>query len=176
MAFPTTVRADIAVGFVGDLAFEGPLKAEPAVLNSADAANNVIGRAFTGTGTDGEAQAGGDGYFIGILANKAEYTTAGTAAGGALAPSTTLRNGEVGDFVRMTPGIFVTLSNAFNVGDYVTYTAATGALNAIAQNAVLPGSQRLIPGASVVRYSSATSGLAIISLSDDLVPATLGAP
>lgn len=170
MAFPTTVRADIAVGFVGDLAFEGPLKAEPAVLDSADAADNVIGRAFTGTGTDGEARAGGTGYFVGILANKAEYTTAGTAAGGALAPTTTLRNGEVGDFVRQCAGIFVTLADAFAPGYYVIYNATTGVLNSIPQGTAVPGGWALVPGGSVVRYSSASGGLAVIALSDDLPP------
>lgn len=173
MAFPTTVRADIAVGFVGDLAFEGPLKAEPAVLNSADAANNVIGRAFSWS-ADGVAAAGGA-NFIGILANKAEYTTAGTAAGGALAPTTTLRNGEVGDFVRQTPGIFVTLADAFAVGYYVIYNTTTGALNAIQSGTSVPGGWALVPGGSVVRYGSASGGLAIIALSDDLTPHVGGA-
>lgn len=173
MAFPNTVRADIAVGFVGDLAFDGPLKAEPAVLNSADAANNVIGRAFTWS-ADGVARAGGAGAFMGILANRAEYTTSGTAAGGALAPTTTLRNGEVGDFVRQCAGLFVTLADAFAVGYYVIYNTTTGALNAIADGTPVPSGWLLVPGGSVIRHGSASGGLAIIALSDDLAPHTSG--
>lgn len=169
MAFPSTVRADIAVGFVGDLAFEGPLKGAAYVLNSADAANNVIGRAFTWS-ADGVARAGGAGAFMGILANRAEYTTAGTSAGGALAPSTTLRNGEVGDFVRQCAGIFVELASGFAVGNYVIYNTTTGVLDSVQQGTSVPGGFVLLPGGEVIRYGSATAGLAIIALSDDLPP------
>lgn len=170
MAFPNTVRAGIAAGFVGDLAFDGSLKAEPAVLDSEDAANNVIGRAFTFSGTEGAVRAGGSASFVGILANKAEYTTAGTTAGGALGPTTTLRNGEVGDFVRQCAGIFVSLDDAFAPGYYVIYSASTGALRAIPQGNIVPNGWLLVPGASVTRYGSGSGGLAIISLSDDLPP------
>jgi hypothetical protein len=174
MAFPSTVRADIAVGFVGDLAFEGPLKAQPGILNSADAAYNVVGRAFTHTGTDGVFAAGGEGTFAGILANRAEYTTAGTAAGGALAPTMTLRNGEVGGFVQETSGLFVNLIDGFGVGYYVIYNITTGELDSVAQNGTIARSWALVPGASVVRYGSGTAGLAIISISGELAPFVAG--
>lgn len=164
MAFQTTIRADIGAGIVGDLALEGPIVAQPGTLNSADAANNVIGRAFTQTATEGVMAAGGTGVFAGILANRAVYASGGTSAGGSLAPTTTLRNGEIAEFVTETPGIFVSIGNAFNIGHLVTYVTATGVLGSVAPGSAAPGGSVIIPGAFVVRYNSAAAGLAIIAL------------
>lgn len=164
MPFQTTIRSDIGAGIVGDLALEGPLIAQPGIITSGTPANNVIGRAFTHTATEGVMAAGGAGVFAGILANRAEYFSLGTAADGSLAPTMTLPNGVVGDFVKGTPGIFVTLANAFNIGDQVTYVNATGELGAIDPGGEPPGGSTIISGAFVVRYNSAAPGLAVISL------------
>ena len=164
MAFQSTIRADIGAGIVGDAALLGVIVAQPGILNSADAANNVVGRAFTVTGTGGVFAAGGAGAFAGILANRAEYYSLGTLAGGSLAPTLVLPNGVVGDFVKETPGHFVSLSTAFAVGNYVTYATATGALGAVATGADVPVGSVILPGAFVERYGSAAPGLAIISI------------
>ena len=163
MTFQTSIRTDQASGFVGDLAVDFPPVAQPGALNSGDAANNVVGRVFTHTGTEGVFAAGGAGAFAGILANRAEYASYGTTAGGPLAPSTTLPNGAIGDFLLQHPGVFVELSTAFAPGYYVTYATATGALGAVATGVDVPAGSVILPGAFVVRYSGA-AGLAVISL------------
>lgn len=164
--FQSIVRSDIAAGVVGELAFEGPLNAQPAILNSADAANNVIGRAFTHLAAEGEVTAGGAGVFAGILAAPKSYASGGTAAGGTLAASMTLRNGEIGEFVQGTPGIYVALpAAAANIGDQVIYATATGILATQAPGTAPGAGNALIPGATVVRYEKGgTAGLAVIAL------------
>jgi hypothetical protein len=164
MAFQTTIRADIGAGIVGDFAFEGPSAAQPGVLNSGSAANNVIGRAFTETGVEGVFAAGGSGAFAGILANHAVYSSAGTTAGGSLAPTTTLRNGEIGEFVKETIGLFVNLNTAFAVGNFVTYSTTTGELGAVATGVDVPAGYAILPGAFVERYTGTVAGLAVISI------------
>lgn len=171
--FQATVNAEIAAGIVGELAFEGPLNGQPARIASADAANNVVGRAFTWAGaantadTDlGAVQAGGTGVFAGILANPKVYANRGTTAGGTLAPNTILANGEIGEFVQNTPGIFVSLESAANVGDYVAYNDTTGVLTAVAPGVVPGAGLSIVPGATVVRYKklAAPAGLAVIAI------------
>lgn len=137
--FQAQVNSDMATGVVGELAFEGPLRAAPFILRSADAANNVIGRAFTVVpGEEGVAQAGGTGVFAGILANPKVYASAGTAADGTLAPSLVLRNEEIGELVDMGI-IFVNLGNTAVVGDLVQYDVTTGALSAVADSVEVTG-------------------------------------
>lgn len=174
--FQTAIGTDIAAGVVGELAFEGPLNATPGVLNSGDATLNVIGRAFTyvspsaaPVGLHAKAvQAGGAGaVFCGILANPKVYGNRGTSAGGTLAASMTLPNGEIGEFVQHTPGIYVTFAVAANVGDQVAYTDATGVLVPLAPGVAPGAGQTLIRGAVVVREPTTAPGgvgLAIIAL------------
>lgn len=164
--FPNSIGMDIAAGVVGELAFDGPLNAQPAIINSADAANNVVGRAFTHTANEGEVTAGGVGVFAGILGLPKSYASRGTTAGGTLAATLALANGETGQFIQETPGIFVSLgATACNIGDQVIYATATGIL-ATQPPGTAPGAgNALIPGATVVRYEKgATAGLAVIAL------------
>lgn len=182
--FQSQVNADIAWGIVGELALEGPLNGQPARLASADAANNVVGRAFTWAGaantadTDlGAVQAGGAaGVFAGILANPKVYANRGTTAGGTLAANTTLANGEIGEFVQNTPGIWVELTSAANVGDSVVYADATGILSAAAPGVTPGAGLSLVPGATVQRYKklNAAAGLALIAINGP-IPAVPGA-
>lgn len=164
--FQSTVASDIGFGVVGELAFDGPLNAQPGILNSADAANNVIGRAFTHLAAEGQMTAGGVGVFAGILANPKAYASRGTTVGGTLAPTLTLANGEEGEFVQETPGIIVTFgATAANIGDHVIYDTTTGVLATLAPGVAVPGGSLKIPGAVVVRYEKgATAGLAVIAL------------
>jgi hypothetical protein len=140
MSFQTQVGVQLATGVVGELAFEGPLRADTHILNSASAANNVIGRAFTMVaGAENEARAGGTGVFAGILANPKAYASGGTQADGTLAPSLVLRNGEIGEFVYM--GImFVSVDNTGVVGDLVQYDETTGELSLVADSVQVTGS------------------------------------
>lgn len=174
MSFQSAVSSNIGFGVVGEAYLDGPLRAQPAVLNSASAANNVFGRAFTivddGTAsfeTSADPQplkvgAGGTTVFAGILANPKEHVLAGTT-GDTLAPSLTLPNGTVVTLVQECAGLIVTLPAGFAVGDWVWYNTTTGILQATAPNASAPANTARVPNSRVERFESAAAGLAVIS-------------
>lgn len=159
MGFQSNVYLNQGFGVVGEIVFEGPLRATAGVIKGADPTLNVVGRAFTIDVADGAYTAGGTGVFGGILSNPKALSTSGTAAGGALAPTLTVPNGTVGEFVTMGE-IVVALSNAANIGDGVYFTNATGALSA----GTASTGQTQIANAKVVRFSNAAAGLAVVSL------------
>lgn len=178
MPFQTSVSGQIGFGVVGELAVEGPLVAQPARLDSADAANNVVGRAFTVTSgatgswtANGDAvnpapmvvAAGGTNPFAGILANPKVYVSGGTLAGGTLAPTLTLPDGTMAELILSHPGVIVALPAASEVGDSVFYTNATGILTTTAPGAAAPAASTG-PIGRVERYDAAGSGLAVISV------------
>ena len=187
MPFQATVSGQIGFGVVGELFLEGPLRAQPARLDSADAANNVVGRAFSvvsgGTGSwtaNGDAvnpapmvaEAGGNGPFAGILANPKVYVSGGTVAGGTLAPTLTLPDGTMAELVQETAGIIVALPALAAVGDAVYYLQADGTLVTTAPGALAPASS-VGPIGNVARYTSTGAGLAGISM--PVVPVTVTA-
>lgn len=178
MAFQSTVAGQQGFGVVGELAVEGPLASQPARITSGDAANNVVGRAFTvtsgGTGSwtaSGDAvnpapliaAAGGTNPFAGILANPKVYPGVGTVAGGTLAPTLTLPNGTMVELIQSHPGVIVTLAAAANVGDSVFFANATGILATTAPGAAAPANHQG-PIGRVERYTEAGAGLAVISV------------
>lgn len=166
MGFQSTINSAQADGIVGELALEGTLRASPRTLNTTDATLNVIGRALTATAdSDTEVRVGGTGAFAGILANPKVYATAGTAAGGALAPTLTLPNYTEVECVEMCAGIYVNLTSTDNdIGNDVHFVQATGALVSVAPGVAPSVGNSVIPGAVVVRRDTTAAGLAIISL------------
>lgn len=137
MAFQSTVELQQGFGVVGELMTTSPVRAKTYNLDSADAAYNVVGRAFTVT-SQGTAAAGGTGVFAGILANPKAYASQGTAAGGSLAPTLTLRNDEIGELVTMGQMI-VALPAAASIGDKITYHTTTGLLGSVSPLASFTG-------------------------------------
>lgn len=136
MGFQTTVRQLQASGIIGEIAFNGPIRAQPGTIESETAANNVIGRAFTVT-SEGLFRAGGTGIFAGILFNPKVYASYGTSVG-TLEPTLTLPNGTEAEFLLM--GIpFVYLPDAAEIGDLVTYNTTTGALATVADSVEVTG-------------------------------------
>jgi len=133
MTFQTTVINDIRSGFIGDVAFDGPTRAIPALLDSgAGAANNIIGRAFTYVSrVNGTVAAGGAvADFAGIMVLPKTQSLRGTAAGGTLADSLLLPDGVSVELAQMGE-YFVALENATgNIGDLVAYDTTTGELTA----------------------------------------------
>lgn len=181
--FQTAISNNIGFGVVGELYLDGPLRAQPGRLDSTDAANNVIGRAFTikddatasfETSADPQpldVQAGQTGRFAGILANPKVYALAGTAAGGTLAPSLTLPNNTLVELVQETAGLIVALPAAFAIDDWVYFTNATGVLTSAAPGlANAPANSTRVPGGRVVRFESAAAGLAVISFNSNVDP------
>lgn len=166
MAFQSTVRQFMTDGIVGDIALDGPVRSQPVLLQTSDATQNVIGRAVThvaGTTNDGKAVAGGTGVFAGILTNSKQYALTGTTAG-TLAPTLVLPNNTPVEATYMATGVWVLLTTSANIGDQVVFAQADGQLAAIAPGASPSAGQTLITGAKVIRQSTTTAGLAMISL------------
>lgn len=175
MTFQSTVSTTIGFGVVGELALDGPLRAQPARLDSASAANNVVGRAFTikddatasfDTSDDPQpldVQAGGTGVFAGILANPKVYPLYGTA-GDSLAASLTLPNNQMVELVQETSGIIIAVGAACAIGDWVWFSQTTGALQTTAPNAAAPGGTTRVPNGRITRYESAAAGLAVMEM------------
>lgn len=158
MTLQSTVALNQGFGLVGELVFEGPLRAQPGVVKGT-AANIVVGRAFTIDTADGQFQPGGTGVYGGILSNPKALQSVGTAGGGPLAPTLTVPAGTVGEFVT-TGEILVQMNGAAQIGQGVYFVQATGELGAGAAG----GGQTQIAGAQVVRYANTAAGLVVISL------------
>lgn len=155
--FQSAVNIYNPIGFPGDLAFEGPIRAAP--FNLVSSPNpNVIGYAFTQSSAAnpdpvynvpnsstvaaplaGTARAGGTGVFAGILVNSKEQAMYGTSALNPLGPSIVLPDNTIGSLLTMGY-IFVNLPGPANPGDLVTYDTNTGALNSIAPTALFTAS------------------------------------
>lgn len=169
MGFQSSVNTDAGFGVIGEIFLEGPLRAQPANIYTADATKNVVGRAFTvtnGADSSGDAitvVAGGTGKFAGILGNPKIYASVGTSAGGTLAATLTVPNYTIGEFITETAGMVITLPSAADVGYWVEYHQTTGVLNAIAAGASPSATSTIIAGAIIERYDVA-SGLAVMSL------------
>lgn len=175
MTFQSSVANNIGFGVVGELAFDGPLRAQPGRLDSASAANNVIGRAFTvkddatagyDTAADPQpldVQAGGTGVFAGILANPKVYPLYGTT-GDTLASSLTLPNNTIGTLVQETAGMIIAVPAACAIGDWVWFDNTTGELQTTAPGASAPAGTTRVPNGRITRYESAAAGLAVMEL------------
>jgi hypothetical protein len=167
MGFQTTVNQLQGFGVIGDVYDDGPIRSEPFIINSPDAANNVMGRAFTVT-SEQHARAGGTGVFAGFLINPKEQTTSGTSAGGTLAPTETIPNNTVAELLNMG-SMVVSLPAAAAIGDLVLYDTTTGALSTIAPGATYPAGT-LFAHAVVDRWTVSGAGLAVIKVTDVPVP------
>lgn len=175
MGFQSSVALNQGFGVVGEIVFEGPLRATPGVLKGT-AANIVVGRAFSIDPADGQYAPGGAFNFGGILSNPKALQSIGTTANGPLAPTLTVPAGTIGEFVGMGL-LVVALLNACNIGDKVTYATADGQLSALPQSvsmtgsitttvltvtAVASGSAPLLPG-TVISGPNIVPGTTIIS-------------
>lgn len=158
-AFPGSVTSDLAFGIVGELAFDGPFRAQPARIDHGTAANIVVGRWFT-LAADGTARPGGAGALAGILMNPKNYSNAG-AGGNALAPSMTLPTGTVGEFGYM--GAFVVAAPAaVALGNAAKYDTTTGVIGVGAPGA----GEAAIPNSRFIRVANAAAGLCVLELTN----------
>lgn len=129
MTLQSTVALNQGFGVVGEIVFEGPLRAQPGVVKGT-AANIVVGRYFTIDLTDGAFQPGNGGQPGGILANPKGMASIGTSAGGPLAPTLVVPAGTVCEFVTMGM-ILVALAAAASIGDKATYDTTTGVIGTV---------------------------------------------
>ena len=168
MSFQTTVRYDKTYGVPGEIVKDGLHLAETAMLNSANAAYNIIGAtAFSQPVAGGGVAAGGTGAYFGILANPKTQASYGTLAGGALAATMTRANNVTASFVRRTAGIVVTLANACNIGDRLTFNTTTGALGSVSPSSAFTGVIAATTGVLTVSAVGTTGNIGIGSVIND---------
>lgn len=157
--FQETVRDDQPLGVVGDLAYDGPIRAKPFTLNSADENNNVIGRFFTQE-SDGVAIAGGDaGTFGGILINSKSLPVDSlfNNEDGLLA----VRNGTVVELLAMGE-VVIQVPGAAAIGDPLKYADATGVIGTGAPAA----NETAIANAAISNKTPTGAGVAIATLTN----------
>ncbi len=148
MPFQNTVRADMVAGVPGELRTSGPQRVAPWILCSEKP--NVIGYAYTFV-SEGVAQVGGTGQFVGILVNPKGYVSYGTSEG-PLAPTLELPNESIGELLTMGE-IYVNLIPPADIGYVVIYDTATGALSAIAADKEMPEGSAKLPNTVVSGFA-----------------------
>lgn len=158
-AFPSTVGADLGFGVVGELAFDGPFRSQPARINHGTAADIVVGRWFT-LAADGSCRPGGAGAIGGICMAPKTMSSAG-GANGPVSPTLTLLTGTIAELGYMGAFI-VSVGAAVALGNAAWYDTTTGAIGVGAPGA----GQAAIPNAKFIRYANAAAGLAVLELTN----------
>lgn len=172
MTFQSVIRFDYGFGVPGELRKDGPTRAQPRFIVSADATQNIVGRAFTqnaaGAGVPlGSVGAGGTGVFAGFLANPKVYASFGTVVNGPLAPTMLLPNQLTAEFLLM--GFMVALLSAgtANIGDVIHFVQATGALIAVAPGTAPAAGNTLAPNTVVDELpQSNAAGLVLLRVTN----------
>ncbi|MCL6323998.1 structural cement protein Gp24 [Pectobacterium polaris] len=162
--FQKSVRFSQGYGVVGEVSNDGPIRAKPAVLNSANSTNNVWGRVFTLNSDSETVRAGGTGVFWGVMTNPKSGLYLGRV-GDDEAPY--LPNGAVGEFTDMGE-ITVRVSTAVGYGDVLGYQTADGVIVHIDDPEDIPAGVVAIPNASIrrVRQVDASGGLISLRLTN----------
>jgi len=162
------VKTDLISGVIGEISHDGPSRVRPGLLDSADAENNVIGRAFTYASTGGETMtAGGTGTFAGILVLPKTHVLYGTP-GDTLADSLVLPNGTPAEFMEMGFCHVALATPNAPIGSYVVYNTTTGVLGWVADPKTPGDGNALVPNCVVDRHNSSadTPSLAVIKLTN----------
>ena len=159
MSFQSSVALNQGFGVVGEVVFEGPLRATPGVLKGT-AANIIVGRAFTIDPADGQYSPGGVGVYGGILSNPKALQSIGTSAGGPLAPTLTVPAGTIGEFATMGE-IVVAAANAVALGDKAMFAQATGIVSALPPVITYSGVIAVTTGILTVSSASVGANLGV---------------
>lgn len=119
MPIPYTAINVLVSGIPGEQAFDGPVRALSALLDTATEANNVFGRAYTYTDESVESVgAGGTGLFAGILINPKLYMVGESYA----------LNGTQAEFGFMGEWYVKLTTTGGTIGDPIYFVNATGEL------------------------------------------------
>lgn len=188
--FQQSVQRNYTTGFPGDVVRDGPQRAKPARIASANngLSQNVISRAFgfnsdqslpvvNGVVTqtlgafDYDVVVGGKNFY-GVLGHPKHYTLRGTQTGGTLAASITLPQYTEGEFFDMVTGMVAEIFNAgttaqtVNWGDKLAYVPSDIATGDNPNN---------LPYGALVAYSGDTvpTGLVAIAGSKVVNPTAL---
>lgn len=168
--FQQTVNRDIGAGIPGELAFDGPLRATPGIIDpAAVAANCVLGRYFTKNrdtalyGPGGDTGANADLVLGGIAITPKELINYGTAAGGPLAPSLLMKPGSLATFVEMGM-VWVSVTAPAQISDKVIYAIATGVISTVPHETAVPALSLAVPNAEVHRVGTDLAGGDVICI------------
>jgi hypothetical protein len=158
----STVRLDLGYGLPGEVAYDGPMRAQMGQIDpAATAANCLFGSTFfTLNDTTGLMEPGGDltvstNSYGGLLCNPKQYASLGTpgnplAATMQATPGNDYSFGEMGFF-------FVQSANGGTAGNVLAYVVATGQISAYATVGAIPEGSQQVPNAVVSRMLAATS-------------------
>src|SRR5690348_16189630 len=174
MPLQSTVNVLLNVGVIGDILLDEPYRVQPVTL---DNNGGTLGNFFTksnstGIATQGGTITNGSVVFGGIAVNSKIEPLFGSSATNPLAANETLQpNSQV---ALMTMGsCLVSIGNAFNIGDLVSYNTTTGAITSYAPGGSPPGGSVQMPNAVVYGVpsqgglsNSAAAGLAIVRLTN----------
>lgn len=164
MGFQSSVFINQGSGVPGEQYSDGPWRAQSYQINSASAANNIIGTTVCSISSEGVCQAGNaGGAFIiaGLLVDPKNIALFGTG-GIPLAPTLTVPNFTQVECATMG-SYWVTLPAAANIGDWLVYDETTGAISTVAPGTSLPGGKQWANG--VVDYFTVSgAGLGVVTL------------
>lgn len=153
MAIPYTAIDKLVSGIPGEQAFDGPVRALSALLDTTTEANNVFGRAFTYNDEAVESvQAGGTGLFAGLMINPKIY----------LLDVEYAYNGTQAEFGFMGEWYVQLSTTGGTIGDPIYFVNATGELG----HGTATEGQTQIAGAVISRHnvSPETPTLAVVRL------------
>lgn len=169
--FQSLVRADQTTGLPGEIAFAGPTRSEPWILESAGGTGgtvNTFGFGYTKR-NDGTVQVGGTGTFVGIMIRPKDHALIGVGSS-ALTPSDNIADGIDAQFLGMGE-IFATQihgsGGGVSVGNVITMRVSDGALG---DSATSVGVFRAV-GRVIREDTSALGQNFILQLTSDAVPA-----
>lgn len=164
MSFQSTVATQQGFGVPGELFNDGPVRSQSYILNSADAAYNIVGKTAYTITSQGVVEAGSGGTmgYAGILVDPKVYAN----YSGSLAATMTLPNYTQAELLTMG-SIIVTLPAVAAIGDWVVYDNTTGALSTVAAGAAA-GVGKSYANAFVDYFSVTGAGLAVITMNPAL--------
>jgi hypothetical protein len=171
MTFQTSIDTDQGYGTFGNLYSDAPHVVETFILRSPNPANNVYGRFFTTSSTEGIARAGGSRIgnigSAGFLINPHHNASYGTQSQGPLSSTLTLPNEIEAEF--LTRGfIYANVQSGDTgvprIGDYIFYSVNDGSLYASNQFPLDPPSQTEFANARIDQFDPNSPGLCVIEV------------
>lgn len=166
MPFQSTVNVDLNLGVPGDIIMDEPNRITPVTLAVAGA----LGQFFTvanntGLGSPGVALAAGTIVLGGIGVLPKIEPLFGSSATSPLNPNLNVAANE--QIALLSMGCCVVyIPNSWEIGDYLSYTTATGVIQTYSPGGSPAGGNAQIPNAIMVRFGSAAAGLGIARLTN----------
>lgn len=164
MGFQSSVQIYQGAGVPGEQYSDSPWRAQSYTIDSASAADNIIGAtmcSITSQGFVAAGNSGGTAVFAGLLVDPKNIALFGTG-GIPLAPTLTVPNFTQIECATMG-SFWVTLPGAANIGDWVIYDETTGAISTVAPGTSLP-SGNLWGNAVVDYFTVSVAGLGVITM------------